>query len=572
MQKLLEAKRCFLLRAASLFLSFSSSTRAPDISSSSKFQTSLLLHLHVIKTGLIQPDSSTGTDLLLAYFSYGQTSIALSLFKIFFRNNTRLLNYRIKELLSFGFDNQVIDLYQLLQLTDGRPDDFTFPLVLKACARLSAIDEGEITHVQIYKLGFGFNVVVANSLIDMYWRCGFLIPARLIFDKMPDRNTVSWNSIISGYGFNGCFSVALGLCSLMRGQGMRLDQVGLKIVLPICGQLGELNLGKSIHAYVVTSGLGQDQVLVTAIMDMYAKCGELSPAEKLFCCLPSKDVVAWNAMLSGYSRNGDMQMVLKLFHDMQAYGLKPSFVTALITLHACADLSVLSSGEVIHGCIIKLGIDLDLSVNTLLVDMYCKCGKLISAAWILNGVFIGSVNLWSSVIHGLGMHGHGEAALMAFFQMLKRGVEPDEVCFLVTLSSCSHAGLVKVGQELFSYMVNQYGMQPRMEHHAAMVDLYGRAGLLSEAFEFISGMSIEPDISVWGAFLGACRIHSKLEIGQEFGKRLVELGPKTAGYYKLLLSFYAEKGYWNDVDKIRRLIEEKKLGKNSGCSLIEMSG
>ncbi|KAF8379508.1 hypothetical protein HHK36_028944 [Tetracentron sinense] len=548
----------------------SSSRLLSSISSSSVSQDPHIHHAFIVKNGL-ELDSFFSTELLLAYYTNEEISIARSLFAIFFEPSTHFLNSRLKELSEAGFFKKILDLYYLLRLSESKPDNFTFPYVLKACACLSAFKQGKSIHSHVHKSGYGDNVFVANSLIDMYSKFGSLWSANKVFDQMPSRNLVSWNCMISGYALNGFPDMALELCTLMKYEGMSLDKVGLKIVLPACGQLGALRLGRSAHAHLIVSGLSSDTVLVTAIMDMYAKCGSMDVSERLFNEIPHKDVVTWNAMITGYSQRSQLEMVLRFFYKMQVENVKPSFVTALITLQACADLSILRTGEIIHGYITRLGLSSDESVEALLINMYSKCGKLNLAYQVFQAMTKEDVNSWSALIHGLGMHGYGNAALMGFFKMLKRGINPDGICFLLVLSSCSHTGLVNEGCKIFDYMVAQFGIQPKMEHYVTMVDLMGRAGFIEEAFQFIGRTPMEPDISIWGAFFGACKIHGDFKMVKLFKERLVESDPRTAGYYKLLLNIYASNGSWDEVLKITSLMEEREVHKVLGYSIIEIN-
>ncbi|KAA8522409.1 hypothetical protein F0562_013230 [Nyssa sinensis] len=457
------------------------------------------------------------------------------------------------------------------RLSNVKPDHFTYPCVLKACAGLNASIEGILIHTQITKSGFDHNVVVTNSLIDMYSKVGSLGSARGIFDEMPKRNLVSWNCMISGYALNGFPCAALGLCSLMKFEGMELDKVTLKIVLPACGLLRAIQVGEQLHAHVIVLGFASDTMIVTAVMDMYAKCGIIDAAEKLFDEILYKDAITWNAMISGYSRKGQLEMVLKFFCKMVAESVEPTAVTMLLSLQACADLPSLQTGETIHGSLVKNGLSSRVSVEALLINMYSKCGRLDLACRAFLTITEESVNSWSAIIHGLGMHGYGEAALMSFIKMLKRGINPDGVCFLVVLSSCSHTGMLSEGYKVFEYMVRHFGLVPKMEHYVTMVDLIGRAGFIDEAFQFIGRMPIEPDISIWGAFFGACKIYGKFDIGIST-ERLVELDPKTAGYYKLLVNTYASKGRWDEVHQVRRLISEKRVQRAIGYSLLVVEG
>ncbi|XP_038979330.1 pentatricopeptide repeat-containing protein At4g02750-like, partial [Phoenix dactylifera] len=297
---------------------------------------------------------------------------------------------------------------------------------------------------------------------------------------MPQRNLVSWNLMISGYGTNGYPEAAMELS------------------------------------------------ILTAVLDMYAKCGELDTAEQIFDEISNKDV-------------------LQAQHSYHA-----AFTSSRHSL------IISSYGEDYPWLYYKAWFRSDVSVKGLLIDMYSKCGELSSACCVFSEISEGNIFSWSCMINGLGMHGYGKEALMAFFGMLKRGIVPDDICFLV-LASCSHCGLITQGRKMFYYMVTQFGVQLKMEHYASMVDLIGRAGCIDEAFKFIREMPMEADCSVVGALLGACRIHGHLEMGKVFEECLEGSGWTAAGFYKLLLSIYAGDDRWDEVMKIRSVMEEKKV-------------
>nr|XP_010907493.2 putative pentatricopeptide repeat-containing protein At3g11460, mitochondrial [Elaeis guineensis] len=501
----------------------------------------------------------------------GYLDISNSSLKSHIESEIQSLNQKIKHLANNGFFDKALHLYQHLRVSDTKPDRFTFTYVLKSCVGISTMAGGTSIHSHIIKCGFEHNLFVMNSVVEMYSRFGFLASARQVFNEMPQRSLVSWNLMISGYGTNGYPEAALELCSSMKHHGMALDKVGLKIVLPICGHVKAFKLGKSIHAHVVLLGLSRDTAISTAVLDMYAKCGELDIAEQIFDEILNKDVVSWNAMITGYSQIGKPKLVLELFNGMLSEGCKPSIPTMLLSLQACTHLSFLHMGKTVHGFIIRLGFSSDVSIKGLLIDMYSKCGELGSACCVFSEISEGNVSSWSCMINGLGMHGYGKEALMAFFGMLKRGIVPDDICFLLLLASCSHCCLITEGRKMFYYMVTQFGVRLNMEHYASMVDLIGRAGCIEEALGFIHEMPMEPDCSVVGAFLGACRIHGHLEMGKVFEECLVGSGWTIAGFYKLLLSIYAGKDRWDEVMKIRSVMEEKKVKGISGCSLIELN-
>ncbi|KAF3796254.1 Pentatricopeptide repeat-containing protein [Nymphaea thermarum] len=466
---------------------------------------------------------------------------------------------------------RVIRLYRFLLSANVELCNSAFLHALKACAATAAaLPVAKAIHSQVFRLGFCHDVYVCNSLVDMYAKSGCLSEARHLFDDMPTRNIVSWNTMASGYSINGLYNDALQICSLLTTSGLRLDKVGLKIVIPLCGRLQRLRLGQAAHSHVIASGQFSDLDLVAAIMDMYVKCECLDDAARIFNRILVKDVVIWNTMISGFSRFADLEKALELFCRMQKEDVKPSVVTALLALQACAGLAILSAGEAIHGLCIRSGLYLDISVLTLLIDMYSKSGKLKSAYMVFRGIkHKATINSWSAMISGFGRHGHGETGLALFFKMLQRGLYPDRICFVSLLSMCSHAGLVDDGWKCFNYMVH-FGVSPSMEHYACVVDLLSRAGHLKEALEFVRRMPFDPDASIWEAIIGGCKIHSDLEMAETLRRHVIDLGPKAKGFYSLLISCYAARGDWNEVMKMRTLMQKRGVEKTQGWSLLEM--
>lgn len=167
-----------------------------------------------------------------------------------------------------------------------------------------------------------------------------------------------------------------------------------------------------------------------------------------------------------------------------------------------------------------------------------------------------------------GVHGDGEKALELFREMRAERVQPDHITFVSLLSACSHSGLVSDAQWCFNMMEEEYGIKPSLKHYGCMVDLFGRAGELEMAFNFIKTMPIQPDASAWGALLNACRIHGNIELGKHASERLFEVDSENVGYYVLLSNIYANVGKWEGVDDVRSLARDRGLRKNPGWSSI----
>lgn len=242
-------------------------------------------------------------------------------------------------------------------------------------------------------------------------------------------------------------------------------------------------------------------------------------------------------------------------------------------LSACTGLGALKQGRCIHRYMEEYGIEMDYKLVSTLIDMYCKCGCLETAFEVFNSSPPPKdISLWNCMIGGLAMHGKGCAAIELFKEMERQMVAPDSITFVNLLNACSHSGLVEEGRHFFRYMTETHGIQPEMEHFGCMVDLLGRAGLLGEAREVVNEMTKAPNAGVLGALLGACNIHGNTTLGEQIGKRVIELEPLNSGRYVLLSNIYAKAGRWKDFADVRKLMNDRGVKKVRGVSAIELDG
>eukprot|EP01018_Ginkgo_biloba_P038145 Gb_41325 [translate_table: standard] len=528
------------------------------------------VHTCMLRSGL-EPNIFLATKLVNTYTMWGDMDNARQVFDKCGKPNVFLWNAIIKGYAKNGPYQEALMLYYQMRWVGILPDNFTFPFVLKACAGLSALQEGKEIHNHIVRTGFQSDVYAAAALVDMYAKCGNIEFARHVFDKMSTRDLVSWNAMIAGCVQNERDNDSLMFFQQMQLAGIPPDSVTLVSALTACAHLAALQQGKWIHACILRSGFESDVIVATGLVDMYAKCGKIEIARQLFDKMHKRDVVSWDAMIAGYVQNGHVTDALAIFQRMQLAGIKPNAVTMVSLLPACAHLGALQQSKCIHGYIIRRGFELDVFVETALLDMYAKCGSIEIARQLFDTMSNKSVVSWSAMIAGYGMHGHGQDALALFKQMQETGMKPNDVTFIGVLSACSHAGLVDEGWRYFESMSQEYCIAPRVQHYACMVDLLGRAGLLDEAQDFIKKMPVEPSAGVWGSLLGACRIHCNIELGERVAERLFELEPEHAGYYVLLSNIYAAAGRWDDVTKVRTMMKDLGLKKPPGCSLIEIN-
>ncbi|KAJ0980111.1 hypothetical protein J5N97_008366 [Dioscorea zingiberensis] len=318
----------------------------------------------------------------------------------------------------------------------------------------------------------------------------------------------------------------------------------------------ESNLGRRIHAHMVMAGFSPGEYLRTKLVIFYAKDGDFWTARQVFDRIPDTSLVAWNAMISGYVQNGKEEEGLNLYYSMRSVGLVPDQFTFASAFRACAKLALLEHGKRVHGVMVKMHMNFkaNVFVSSALVDMYFKCSSIDDGHRAFEVSLQRNVVTWTALISGYGQHGRVAEVLELFHQMIKEGFRPNSVTFLAILSACSHGGLIDAGWSYFSSMETENGIRPKSEHYAAMVDMLGRAGRLNEAYEFVKMSPCDEHSVIWGALLGACRIHGNVELIRLAANKFLEMQPTNVGKYIVLSNTYATYGMWENVSKSARKI------------------
>ncbi|KAJ8750474.1 hypothetical protein K2173_015617 [Erythroxylum novogranatense] len=470
------------------------------------------------------------------------------------------------------------DLKQALKVLSSEPNPTqrTYELLLLSCTHHKSAVDAQHVHRHLLANGFDQDPFLATKLIGMYSAFDMIDHARKVFDKTQRRTLYVYNALFRALNLVGCGEEVLDMYRRMNSIGVPSDGFTYTYVLKAC-VLSEclmslLSKGKEIHGHILRHGYEDHVHIMTTLVDMYAKYGCVSYAGSVFGKMHVKNVVSWSAMIACYSKNGKPFEALELFREMmlKTRDTSPNSVTMVSVLQACAALAALEQGRLLHGYILRRGLDDILPVISALIVMYARCGKLELGQRVFDKMDKRDVVSWNSLISGYGVHGFGDKAIQIFEEMIDQGVLPSPVSFVSVLGACSHAGLVEEGQRLFESMRREHGIYPSIEHYACMVDLLGRANRLDEAVKLIEGMRIEPGPKVWGSLLGSCRIHCNVKLAERASTRLFKLEPTNAGNYVLLADIYAEAGMWNEVKRVKRLIEARGLQKVSGRSWIEV--
>ncbi|KAL9228988.1 hypothetical protein vseg_004508 [Gypsophila vaccaria] len=512
-----------------------------------------------------------------------------------------LFNAVIKAFAFGDFEPRCAVMVFVLLLEKGFcPDKYSFSLVLKACSRFGFLEEGVQIHGLLRKSGIGLEMYLQNCLISLYAKCGRAEIARQVFDKMSERDSVSYNAMIDGY-------VKAGLVGRARElfDGMAVELRNLRTWNCMIGGYvqSEGNIGKAWELFETMPR--RDLVTWNLMIDGHVKCRKMDVANYLFCRMPERDVISWatmidgyakigsldiardmfdrspekdivvcNAMMAGYVQNGNFVDALNFFHNVigSNNSLAPDKATLSIVLSAIAQLGRIDEGVAIHSYIQDNGFKVHGKLGVALIDMYSKCGDIESAIDLFESLEVKEVDHWNAMIGGFAIHGLGELAFELFMEMHTLLIKPDDITFIGVLNSCGHAGLVKEGQICFELMRRLHNVAPKLQHYGCMVDILCRAGQLNEAKELIDEMPIEPNDIIWRTMLSACIIHENFYLGKQIAEHLIKLDINNPGSYVLLSNLYAGFGMWGEVSRIRAEMGNRALKKLPGCSSIDLNG
>lgn len=466
---------------------------------------------------------------------------------------------------------QAIRLYHEMRIRNLEPNSFVYVAVLMACTSTEALTEGRVIHEHIVLSGCESDLFVASTLLDMYAKCGSLEEAQMVFSKMEERDVVSWNAIIGAHVLHGQCLEALGLYGQMQLEGLSPDERTYGTVLNACGSLRTLEEGRRIHLQLISVGFDVDVITGNILLDMYVKCGSLEDADEVFKSMATTDVVSWTTMIGGYVQAGHGEEALRLYQKMQQEGIKPDKVTFVNLLKWCASIAALEEGKQIHTKVVENKLELDLVVANTLIDMYVKCGKPDEAQVLFKKLPRRSVVSWNAMISGLSLHGRAKEALLLFQQMQEEGIKPNDVTMVCVLSACSRAGMVDEGYHTFRTMWTEFGILPEEKHYACMVDLFGRAGHLSEAEELIKNMPVQPEVGIWVSFLAACHTHGNVELGRRAFESIITVEPRCEAAYALMSNIYSAAGMSSDEGLIRKMMSDVGVQKIPGRSWLDLN-
>ncbi|KAK7317847.1 hypothetical protein RJT34_02419 [Clitoria ternatea] len=526
-------------------------------------------HGLLLKMGL-DSDQFSANALVDMYSKAGEIEYAVSVFQEIVHPDVVSWNTVIAGCVLQQHSDWALMLLDEMKISGTRPNMFTLSSALKACAVMGFKELGRQLHSCLIKIDTDSDLFAAVGLIDMYSKCEMMDDARRAYDLMPKKDIIAWNALISGYSQCGDDSEAVSLFSNLYNEDIDFNPTTLSMVLKSVASLQAIKVCKQIHTISIKSGIYSDLYVINSLLDTYGKCSHIDEASKIFEEHSCEDLLAYTSMITAYSQYGDGEGALKLYLHMQDADIQPDSFVCSSLLNACANLSAYEQGKQLHVHAVKFGFMSDIFASNSLVYMYAKCGSIEDANRSFSEIPKRGIVSWSAMIGGLAQHGYGKKALELFDQMLKDGVPPNHITLVSVLCACNHAGLVNEGKHYFHKMEEMFGIKPTQEHYACMIDLLGRSGKLDEAAGLVNSMPLDADASVWGALLGAARIHKNIELGRKAAEMLFVLEPEKSGTHVLLANIYASAGMWENVAKVRKLMKDNRVKKEPAMSWIEV--
>ncbi|KAF7838784.1 pentatricopeptide repeat-containing protein [Senna tora] len=559
-----------MLKSDIKFSKYTLSSVLKGCANSGDFRYGQIVHSLAIKSGCEQ-NKFLVCNLIDMYSKCMLVGDALKLFFMIKDHDVVSWSAMITCLDQQGQNREAAELFYLMNVIGVQPNQFTFASVVSAATELGDLCYGKSIHACILKHGFEYDITVSNALIRMYMKNGCVHDGARVFEAMTKPDLVSWNVLLSGFHDYNSSESGPRTFYKMLVEGFRPNMYTFVSILRSSSSLQDVGFGKQVHAQVLKNNFDDNEYVGTALVDMYAKCGCMEESYLAFHSLPSPDVFTWTVIITGFAQNDQAERAFKCFSLMQREGVKPNEFTLAGCLSGCSQITAGESGRQLHSMAIKSGHLPDMFVSSALVDMYAKCGCIEDAETIFKGLVRHDTVLWNTMICGFSLHGQGEKALKTFQEMKDNNYLPDEITFIGVLSACSHMGLVEEGKEHFNSMGSVYGIIPRDEHCACMVDILSRAGRFDEVECFIEELKLTSNALIWETVLGACTKHGNLKLGERAAEKIFELRPKEDSNYILLSNIFASKGKWPEVRKVRALMSSQGVKKEPGCSWVEIN-
>ncbi|KAJ4950486.1 hypothetical protein NE237_027318 [Protea cynaroides] len=491
----------------------------------SGFGNSMKIHEGKAFHGLIvrrnfELDHMINHSLLSMYCKFGSVYIAERLFDRVCRRDSDSWNWMVFGYSRMELDSKCLELFREMQHLGLRSNSNSLVSAISSCSKLGAALLCRSVHCYVIKVQIDEDVSIANSLVDMYGKFRNLNIARSIFCRTP-RDIVTWNTLISAYTRNGHSREAVALFDIMILEDLKPNSATLVTVLSACSHMGELKHGERVHGYIKERGLECDLRLSTALVDMYAKCGQLAKSREIFNSLPERDVISWNVIISGYGIHGDANSAIEIFQQMEESGVEPNGLTFLAVLSACTHAGLVEEGKYLFGRMTDYGVLPTLKHYACVVDLLGRSGNLCEAESIIWSMpIVPDGGVWGALLSACIIHNNVEMAE----RIAKRAIEldPENDGYYILISNMYNSigkweDAERVGGEATEAFQHSCRLWSNMMERRNIA-----AGQQLDSKEiYISLTSLQPKEDGFGSELNS----SELGFGSELQKKKEECNP-----------------------------------------------
>lgn len=379
-------------------------------------------------------------------------------------------------------------------------------LKITAARKILRLGKTIHAHLLVSNQASETHVVENNTLLNLYAKCGQLSVAHQMFGRMRMRNVVSWGTLMAGYFHNGFCSIVLELMkSMVEVDGLRLNKYILSTVLSCCADDGLYCEGQQCHGYAEKSGLIFKQHVKNALVSVYSMCTDVDGAMRVFNGMPGFDIVTYNSVLSGLLEHGSLREALDVFRRMLEEGVEWDSVSYVGILGLCARLNDLNLGSQVHSRMLKIGFNFDMFVSSAIIDMYGKCGEILTARKFFGTLQARNVVSWTAILAAFLQNECFEEALKLFFEMEVEGVGPNEYTFAVLLNSSASLSAIGYGSSLHS-RIEKAGYGDFVMVGNALINMYSRNGDIELAYRVFASMKSR-DIITWNSMVSGYSHH-----------------------------------------------------------------
>ncbi|EFJ04941.1 hypothetical protein SELMODRAFT_138033 [Selaginella moellendorffii] len=521
----------------------------------------------------LERDSMVGTAVVKMYARIGSIQDACRAFDRIDQPGVAAWTVLVGAYCRLGSFNSVMQILERMEAEGVKPNEVTFITILDTCKNLALEDGKKIQALasEQQQRSLDASARIGTAVIGMFSRFSSMILAREAFDKISQKSVAAYTAMIAGYANNKQPREALAIFQEMIRRRVAADNLVLAVAISACASIPDLEEGKALHCSAMDLGLHRDDVVRTALVDMYSRCGSMEDASAVFGEIERPDTVAWSAMIAALGRHGDPRGAVAMAARMQQDGWRPSGATMVGVLAACAHAGMIEeAARKVHSLLVDGGFDSDPEVKFAVMRMYAKVGSIQEACNAFDKIENPDVKAWTTMLEAycrLGKYNASDRALKLARMMQQDGVMPDKVTFVDILTACAYGGHLQEAGRYFKDMKFDYGLVPEMEHYVALVDTVARKGYLQEAEDLIRMVPLQVNEIIWFALLECCKSQNDAPRTQRVGEIIMKinnkLDPLGTGAHRVAAR-------WEEAKRVRKLMTDRGIKKEPGKSMISI--